>query len=285
MKKIFSNFLVITALLVMVSMTSPVFARVNQIGIATPTPRSIEVKEERRGAEQTAKEVRPNGVNKKQELEEKLLKKRKSALNNLVDKLIKRNRTLKNRIMKNTEIYGDLQGPIISEIDVSVAKLNDLEQRITAATGEELKTLIPELKSYREDINQLKIRRLILLSQINRFEFAIIKKAEDKSSRIAEKIIEFKNVGKDVSKLETFLNEAKAKIVDAKAKLNQLRSEVNVGESSGVKVAEIRKVLNEIKDQIKEVYQLFRKISQEGGGLRPEKSQTQATSTQPTTAQ
>lgn len=243
MKKLISKILVIAAI---ASIALPTLAKTNQVNDA-------------------AKEIREEkSIEKGQELKKQNSKNQKTKLNNLIDKLIKQVENFKNRILKNKEIYEGLENSLIAETDAIVAKLNDFKARIASVTNGELKILVQELRFYQKEVIQLKTRRLVFLSQIGQFESSIIKKTESRSARITEAIVKLKNAGKDISKLEPLLNGAKSKIADVKAKLNQLRGEVNTGDLGETKTAEIRNALNEIKDQIKEVYQIFRAIAQEG---------------------
>lgn len=199
--------------------------------------------------------------------DQQLLDRRKANLQRMIDVLIKRDESMKSRVLANTAVYGDSQATIIAEIDADIVALNDIKNRASAAlTTDELKGIAEELKTLRKD-GQVKLRRLPLLAHVAKFESAVFKKAEDRSVKIATKIAELKNQGKDVAAIETLLADADAKIVSAKGGLTTLKNDVNTQELDETKIAEIKTTLTSIKDQVKAVYDIFRQIADQGKAL------------------
>lgn len=202
------------------------------------------------------------------ELQKNLLPRKKDHLTKAVEVFIAHAENIKKRVELNKVIYGDLESSIITEINDDIAKLNEFKTKIAnAQTLDELNQLARDLRAQRKDIYQLKIRRLLLLSHIGHFEKAIIVNAEQRSKRIAEKITALKNAGKDTTQLESWLNQANTKIQEAKTALATLKNSVNSQELNELQMDGIRKKLNEIKDTIKVVYDLFRQIAITGNSL------------------
>lgn len=204
----------------------------------------------------------------KAQKEADLLAKRKEQLQKVVDVLIKRSEGVKARVVKNKVIYGDLESSIIAEIDTDIAKLNEFKTKVgSAQTGEELKTLAGEIRKHRSDVNQTRIRRLLILAHIARFEMTVIKKAEDRAEKISAKLTEMANAGKDVSAMQTLMSDASAKIVSAKEQLTNLKNTVNQQDITETKLGEVKKSLQDIKNQIKAVYDIFKQVAQQAKSL------------------
>ncbi len=268
-KLILVNLIAVFGILGMASI-SPVSAQTTETSAPATSFQDALTKfrEAREQFRQSQEEVKTSREGRGAAREQKLLERRKIHLMRIADTLIKRSEEVKNRVMKNKIIYGDLESSIIAEIDADIVKLNEFKVRVTEAqTAKELKNLAEGLRSHRKDVQQVKIRRLLLLAHIGRFEKAVLNNAEARSARIAAKLTELKNAGKDVSALETLLADANAKIASAKDQLAQLKNEVNQQELSEIKLAEIRTKLNEIRNQIKDVYDIFRQIATQGQGL------------------
>lgn len=205
---------------------------------------------------------------KRVQIQQTITEKRKEHLLKAIDVLIAHSENLKNRVINNKAVYGDFEQSIIAEINNDVAKLNELKNKINEAkTAEELNQLTQQIKNHRKDIYNLKIRKFLLLANIGRFEKAVIVNTENRAKRIADKIAELKISGKDVTQLESLLAQANSKIQEAKSALIELKNSVNSQELTDVKMEEIRKKLNNIKDIIKLVYDLFRQIASSGNSL------------------
>jgi len=86
-------------------------------------------------------------------------------------------------------------------------------------------------------------------------------------SRTAKKVSQLKNTGKDVSQLENLLSQANSKIQEAQNALTELKNSVNSQELTDIQVNQIRTKLNNIKDMIKIVYDLFKQIATTGNNL------------------
>ncbi len=205
---------------------------------------------------------------KRAQIQQTIIEKRKEHLLKAIEVLIAHSENLKERVSKNKTIYSDLEQSIISEIDNDITKLNELKNQVNnAKTAEELSQIAQQIKTHRKDIYNLKIRKLLLIANIVHFEKAIVNNAENRAKRISEKIATLKNSGKDVTSLENLLNQAQEKIQQAKNALNELRNEVNSEEITDIKTEEIRKKLNDVKEIIKAVYDLFRQIATSGNTL------------------
>lgn len=200
--------------------------------------------------------------------EQKFLEKRKAHLTRLVDVLIKRSEGMKNRVVNNEAIYGNLEASIVGEIDADITTLNDFKTGITQAqTADGLKALAEEIKVYRKDVTQVKIKRLMLIAHIARFENMVVKKAQDRSAKIDTKLDELEAAGKDVLALRTLLDDANVKLTSVKDRLAQLKTDVDAQEITETKLSEIRTKLNSVKDELKEVYDLFGQIATQGQSL------------------
>lgn len=210
---------------------------------------------------QAKKEFKEAKKDRRADKQKQVFEKQKRQLLHAVQTLITRAENLKERIVKNTAVYGDHERVVLAEIDADITKLRSLEARINAATNEEeLKAIRQEIRTLRADVREAKIQKFVVLSHIGRFERAIIVKAQERADRLATKIAELKKNGKDVAALEQLLSDARTKIGTASGLVTTLKTKVNQAQTT-MKLSEVREELNAIKNRLKEVYDLFRQIA------------------------
>lgn len=211
-----------------------------------------------------------------------LLEKNRLVLEKAIETMEKRLTQLENRIQSRENVYEGMAAGLLNEIQNNLGTLAQVRTRLgTASTTDILKIIAGELKTYRQGEKNI-LRKLIVLSHVGQFENSIIKTAENRSQRIAERIADLKSDGKDVAELENLLNQANQKIAQAKTKLIELKNQINSGGIDISNLSEIQKKLNEIKNLIKEAYSFFREIAVKGNelfGRGHDKNNDTATST------
>lgn len=196
-----------------------------------------------------------------------LLEKNRLVLERAIGTMEKRLTQLEDRIQSRENVYEGIAVGLLNEIQNNLGTLAQVRTRLgTASTTDILKIIAGELKTYRQGEKNV-LRKLIVLSHVGQFENSIIKAAENRSQRIAERIADLKSDGKNVAELENLLNQANQKIAQAKTKLGELKSQINSGGIDISDLSEIQKKLNEIKNLIKETYSLFREIAVKGNEL------------------
>ena len=207
-----------------------------------------------------------------------LLEKNRLVLEKAIETMEKRLTQLENRIQSRENVYEGMAAGLLNEIQNNLGTLAQVRTRLgTASTTDILKIIAGELKTYRQGEKNI-LRKLI----VGQFENSIIKTAENRSQRIAERIADLKSDGKDVAELENLLNQANQKIAQAKTKLIELKNQINSGGIDISNLSEIQKKLNEIKNLIKEAYSFFREIAVKGNelfGRGHDKNNDTATST------
>lgn len=211
--------------------------------------------------------VRANFERNPASFKDQLNKGRKLALERAIEVMEKRLQQLEERVKNREKVYEGIAQELLNQIKANLESLNQIKTRLqSATTADELKAIAEELKTYRQKEKEV-LRKLIVLAHIGQFENSLIKAAENRSQKIAQRIADLKNAGKDVAQLENLLNQANQKISQAKAKLQELRNQANSGVLDISNLSEIQNKLNEIKTLIKDAYSLFREIAIKGNEL------------------
>ena len=223
---------------------------------------------ERKELQQLREQGRNAGGNERKKLKQVLLEPQRLHLLRIADIFIKRGENIKNRIMNNKRVYRDVESSLIAQIDDEALKLKELKMRVSKAkTAQELTRLARELKAHRKDVAKGNILRSLILINIAHFENTVIKKAEERSAMIANKVGELKNAGKAVGPLEELLIKANTTIALTKTKLTTLKDQLQKEEIVEEKLVQIKKGLSEIKGEIESAYDMFLQIASKGKSL------------------
>jgi DNA repair exonuclease SbcCD ATPase subunit len=156
------------------------------------------------------------------EAREAALLKGKEMAKKMADRLIAEAEKIKTKVNETKDLDEADKTQIISRINAHIATLNDLKAKIdNAATNEELRNVVKELRTNLQTAKRFSkhfVGRL-LVHRINKAIeriAAAIQKAETK-------IAELRAAGKDVTKLENLLNDAKTNLDAAKAEYQKAK--------------------------------------------------------------
>jgi len=193
-----------------------------------------------------------------------VLLKAKEAVLKILDRTIERLENLLKRVEKSPVLTDERKAQISGDIKTQISLIEAQKAKINSATNvEELRTLLKEtrtqLASVREAVK--KIVAQILASHIDR----IIIKLEDIANRLENQINNLKTYGADVSKLQTQLAEARAKIAQSKEANNS-----GDWKTARKKAEEARAILVKLRGQIKAQQaklKIATKSATEGGSI------------------
>lgn len=200
--------------------------------------------EEDKAKNQAARQV---AWQKRAEAQKQMEDKRKEALTKLVDIQITWMNRTKERVQKMPNISADLKTQLVSEVDVTVQKLNDLKSLIQNASGRDaIKALAKEVRDFFKSKHEI-VKKIVDAIHASRAHNAVAK-AEERVAAVKVKVQELKGQGKNTAEVESELEDAEKKIDEAQ-------------EATG------RKVFREASEDLKGAYQKFRDIATKAKGL------------------
>jgi len=196
------------------------------------------------------------------------LENQKAVLLRAIESLLEHAHVLQERLKLFPVIEEDLKESIAAELQADIAALEDFQTRVeTAAAPEELRQLARQLKAYREDITQTKVRKLMSLAHIDSFEYRVVNLAAARAESIAERLDEFKEVDKNVTQLEDLLGQAQEHINQASEGLEQLKQDILQSDIDIAFMAATNDTLKIAKENVKTAYDLFHQIAKEAAEL------------------
>ena len=184
---------------------------------------------------------------RREEARTRMEEKRKEVLAKLVDLQIKWMDRARERVLGMPNISAELKTQLSSEIDVAVAKLNDLKSRIQSASGPEaIKALAKEVRDLFKSKHEI-VKKIVDAIHASRADNALAK-AEERVAAIRMKVQELKGQGKNTAEVE-------AQLEDAEKKIDEAREAVG------------RKAFREANEDLKGAYQKFRDVAAKANGL------------------
>ncbi|HEX9721929.1 MAG TPA: hypothetical protein VGA53_01555 [Candidatus Paceibacterota bacterium] len=196
------------------------------------------------------------------------LENQKAVLLRAIESLLEHAHVLGERLTLFPVIEEDLKESIAAELQADIAALEDFQTRAQqATTPEQLRQLARQLKAYREDITQTKVRKLMSLAHIEAFEYRVVNLAAARAESIAERLDEFKEVDKNVTQLEDLLGQAQEHIGQASEELGQLKQDILQSDIDIAFMAATNDTLKNAKANVKTAYDLFHQIAREAAEL------------------
>lgn len=188
------------------------------------------------------------------------LDKMKRVLTRLVEVTVKHTERTKDRLSNMKFLDETLKTQALTELDAVIAKYNGYKTKITAATTiEELKTLAQEIKDYRKNTEEGTVKKIVALNLISKTENHILKKVEERITKVEGKIGELKAAGKDVTGLENHLALAKTAFQNIKTRIAEAKNTALT-----IKTQEDFKKFHDlvkgINDAVKEVYKHIKEV-------------------------
>jgi hypothetical protein len=197
-----------------------------------------------------------------------ILENQKELLFRAIDSLLQHAELLKERIITIPVIELELQESILAEMDADIASLEEFRLSVEqSASSEDLRELAEHIKEYRTNLTQTKVRKLMLLAHTGMFEYRILGLASVRADSIQERLDEFEELGKDISELETLLIEAQESIANTSADLHLLKQDIFENNIDIAFLLDIQIKLHEVKNDVKDVYGIFRDIAKQANEL------------------
>jgi hypothetical protein len=187
--------------------------------------------------------------------------KRKQYLLSIINALVDQSEILKRRVINSSLITGEIELSIIAELDADIAKLVEFEKKTEATTSlEELKRIATALREYQLGTAKNKIKKLMIIAQIQIFENHFLQNTIDQTERIEAKISDLETKGIDVARIEIVVDGVKQKIRSLQAFLEKTKNRILMSEVTNLEISEIRKIIEQVKNEIKEVNETLRVI-------------------------
>lgn len=202
----------------------------------------------------------------------------KKFLEKTINSLIRKLEVLKNWVSNRRALSETDQQAIIAEIDKDINWLKEKAAKIDTATPEQIKEEAKIIREYWR-IHRLKVKKIIGQIWAARINF-VITKAETFAEKVKVKIEELKAAGKDTAQLEAWLMEfnqkivlAKEKVEAAKAKFQEIKSEIGADFTNELKAADdlfkvghnfIKEANQYIRDAHKKLVQIVNEMKKMG---------------------
>lgn len=180
---------------------------------------------------------------------------RKDVLLRAIDSLVKHAELTQERLAHFPVVQDEIRTSVQAEIAFDIASLQDFKQRVQAATAlEELRGLANELQTHRKDTIEEKIRKTMVLAQVELFEQRTLKTASARAALIQETL-------PDVPELDALLADANLKIKETSLLLQALKEDMRAKEINDTTMREARSTLKTATNTMREVYKIFRAIT------------------------
>ena len=177
----------------------------------------------------------------------------KLFLENMIEARILHLKALRKRVEVAKKINEEDRNRILSQIDAQIKWFEDKKNEASEIKNQEdIKKMAQEMKSYLNQ-NRAFMKKIIGQILVARSNW-VVEKFEETSKNLSQKINDLKNQGKDVSGLETKLNDFNNKIEEAKNKLQQAQSSFEKIETN----QDAKSVFQEGMKSLKEAHQLLR---------------------------
>ncbi|OGN28141.1 MAG: hypothetical protein A3A33_02185 [Candidatus Yanofskybacteria bacterium RIFCSPLOWO2_01_FULL_49_25] len=194
--------------------------------------------------------------------------KKQVSLEQIIILVRKHLETIQANINNNRGITANLKTSIMRMLDdISVRLDNLMQETKNAATVEDLKKLAGDLKSVRNDLQNLKVQKIVLLAHIDSFEKNIIAKAVIRNVDMQRQLDILAGNGKDVGALQLQLKDVDAKITALRSSLRIASSDVNTAGISDAKIAKTKQALTDAAQTMKIIYQTFATVAQKARSL------------------
>lgn len=170
-------------------------------------------------------------------------------LESIIKSLIRQSQNLKDRIVKSEYVNDVLETSIVKEIETDIAKLNEFLTKIKSATkNEELKDIRNKLQTYKKDVLQIRIRKVLAIINVTKFTQNYLVKIEEKL-KTAET-----NLGATATKEQKdLIASAKTKIEEVKKALTDLLTSINSKPLAEFNKVDINKELRTLQTKINEI--------------------------------
>lgn len=179
----------------------------------------------------------------------------KLFLENMIEARILHLKALRKRVEVAKKIREEDRNRILSQIDAQIKWFEDKKNEVSQIKNQEdIKKIAQEMKSYLNQ-NRAFMKKIIGQILVARSNW-VVEKFEETSKNLSQKINDLKNQGKDVSGLETKLNDFNNKIEEAKNKLQQAQSSFDKIETN----QDAKSVFQEGMKSFKEAHQLLREV-------------------------
>lgn len=172
---------------------------------------------------------------------------------------------LKTRIQENEKISADVKTQTIADIDTNIADLNTLKTKIAADT--DLATLKADIKSIFEKfrIYMVAAPKGLGESLASQGQY-ILGRLEAIQRQLQTMLEQNKNAGKDISSLQSLIDQITAKLIDAKAQLaiaEEKFKAMTPANTDAAKTAreEGKAAMKQAKQDLKDAYNLLKQIS------------------------
>jgi len=173
-------------------------------------------------------------------------------LEKTVDVLIRKLESLKNWVANRPTLSEEVRAKIIAEIEQDINWLQEKKSGISTASPAQIREKAKEIRDYWRK-HRIFVKRIIGEIWAARLDWAI-KRFEDVSSKIAERIEKLKEAGKDTSQLESWLADFNQKIDLAKEKRDKAREKYQAISS----LSELNQFFSQTHQFIKEANQYLR---------------------------
>lgn len=217
----------------------------------------------------------------------------RNYLSKAINSLIKRLEIIKNWVNNRNALPEAEKQEIINEIDQDITWLNNNLSNVQNASPEAIKEKAKKIRQYWKT-HRVRVKRIIGEIWAARINF-VIGKAENISTKIADKIKELKTEGEDVSQLESWLTDfnekislAKEKYAAAKSKFQEIKGEPGFDPSTELNQAgqlfqQGHQFIKEANQYIKQAHTQLIQIAKEMKKMRQAK--TPSTGTEATSAE
>jgi len=160
--------------------------------------------------------------------------------------------SLKNWVANRPTLSEEVRAKIVAEIEQDINWLQEKKSGISTASPAQIREKAKEIRDYWRK-HRIFVKRIIGEIWAARLDWAI-KRFEDVSSKIAERIEKLKEAGKDTSQLESWLADFNQKIDLAKEKRDKAREKYQAISS----LSELNQFFSQTHQFIKEANQYLR---------------------------
>jgi len=173
-------------------------------------------------------------------------------LERTINVLIRKLESLKNWVANRPTLSEEVREKIVAEIEQDINWLQEKKSGISTASPAQIREKAKEIRDYWRR-HRIFVKRIIGEIWVARLDWAI-KRFEDVSSKIAERIEKLKESGKDTSQLESWLADFNQKIDLAKEKRDKAREKYQAISS----LSELNQFFSQTHQFVKEANQYLR---------------------------
>ena len=194
-----------------------------------------------------------------------LLREEKIFLHDAVQVLVKRDEQLQQQIVSRPDVFNVDDARVLSgQIDLNKNKFGEFNASIEAASSsDELKQVAHDIYVYRTS-QETAVNRPILSAYLDYFGNSVLQSVINRYQQTQDKITTLKDAGKDVTTLQPLLDAVSLTIAQANVSFLTLKNKV--GNDTSHSTA-FESDLLALQNMIKSIYDQFRQIAIEGGGL------------------